>query len=197
MEGRFGAELEKRSSAGDAAFLQVKTLAKNERFEKLAPDWFASAVCAVSGRYGKYGAPYDIAIEDVSSKGTEKKTGERNFLLKFVTLSPNSLEFHRTAMIRAVLAPGSDQDVMLFTVTTQKERWEEQQEIARETLASLAIPRTRKTELKFSAQNDYRANLSSFSGMVSDAQEQSGLDENGFPVEAVPSLDEARRFGLV
>lgn len=192
--GRYGIELEKRTEGGDAAFLHVKTLARGERFEKLKPDWFASAICAVGGRYGKYGAPCDVGIADCDI--CDKKKGERNFFLDFVTYSPNMVEFPRKAMIRAILAPGSTQDVMLFTVTTPLNRWEEQESTARATLASLEIPRTRKTELKFQPGNDYRTNMSTFSGMVSSGEEPR-LDENGFPLDAVTSLNDARRFGLV
>ena len=71
------------SEGGDGAFVQIAT-AKGD-LASLKKDFFLSAICSVTGRYGSYGAPTDAKV-----LADDKGSGTRMLDISFTVLGPSA-----------------------------------------------------------------------------------------------------------
>lgn len=143
-------DVEVRSKAADGAFLQVAALPDGKTIDDAANSFFCKAVFSTEGRFGAYGAPTDIKV-----LRSEKNPAARLLEVSFSALSPGGTEVPRKALVAAVQPQGAGDVVMLVGGSTLG-NWKKAEPQLRAMASSLRIARTRSTNIKRKAKNDYR-----------------------------------------
>lgn len=142
-------DVEVRSKTADGAFLQVAALPSGASIGDVDDRFFTKSVLSTEGRFGAYGAPTDVKVLS-SGKGSKRLLD-----ITFSALSPGQAEVPRRALIAAVQPVGSSDVVMLVSGSTLGQ-WKRSEPALRKMVSSFEIERTRPTNIKRKAKNDFR-----------------------------------------
>ena len=134
---------------GDTAFVQV--MPGQGSLSGMKKSAFTDAILGSEGRYGAYGAPYDVKVlSDTKDESADSRTLE----VSFTALGPMT-EVDRRAIVTAKTAKGS-RDIVMLISGTQAARWKKGgKEDALGVTSSFRVA-TRPTDLKAVPSTDYR-----------------------------------------
>ena len=148
-EGNYNDVETKSIDTGDTAFVQV--MPGQGSLSGMKKSAFTDAILGSEGRYGAYGAPYNVKVlSDTKDESADSRTLE----VSFTALGPMT-EVDRRAIVTAKTAKGS-RDIVMLISGTQAARWKKGgKEDALGVTSSFRVA-TRPTDLKAVPSTDYR-----------------------------------------